>query len=97
VVLVAGNLPAELTAPDDRQARISLMKVLLQAIRADTAPAPVRTVVVDHMRTPDEIVEIAVDSTATRLSEIAGMAARYPEMDYVDWRLAVLSLASIES
>jgi hypothetical protein len=97
VVLVAGNLPAELTAPDDRQARISLMKVLLQAIRADTAPVPVRGVVVEHRRTPEEIAEIALDPAANRLSKIADLAERYPEMDYADWRLAVLGLASIES
>jgi hypothetical protein len=28
---------------------------------------------------------------------LSDVAERYPEMDYVDWRLAVLSLAEIES
>ncbi|MGD0083772.1 MAG: hypothetical protein ABSD78_11300 [Acidimicrobiales bacterium] len=97
VVLVAGNLPAELTAPDDHQARIALLRVLVQAILADTAPIPVRTVVVDHMRTPEEIAAIAVDPAANRVRVISDVAERYPEMDYVDWRLEVLSLATIES
>jgi hypothetical protein len=97
VVLVAGNLPAELTVPDDRQARISLLGVLAQAILADTAPIPVRTVVVDHERTPDEIAAIAVDLAANHPRVLSDVAERYPEMDYVDWRLAVLSLAEIES
>jgi len=97
VVLVAGNLPAELTAPDDRQARISLMRVLVQAIRADTAPNTVRTVVVEHLRSPDEIAAIALDPAVNRLSTISDAAERYPDMSYVDWRLEVLSLATIES
>lgn len=96
VVLVAGNLPAELTAPDDRQARISLLRVLVQAIRADTAPMPVRTVVVDRMRSPDEIAAIVVDPVPSR-RVISDAAELYPEMNYVDWRLEVLSLATIES
>jgi hypothetical protein len=97
VVLVAGNLPAELTAPDDRQARISLLRVLVQAIRADTAPNPVRTVVVEHTHSPDEVAAIAVDPKANRQSVMSHAAELYPEMSYVDWRLEVLSLASIES
>src|ERR1700730_14446770 len=32
VVLVAGNLPADITAPDDRQSRISLLRVLARAV-----------------------------------------------------------------
>jgi hypothetical protein len=97
VVLVAGNLPAELTVPDDRQARISLLRVLVQAIMADTAPIPVRTVVVDHVSTPDEIAAIAVDPAPNHPRVLLDLADRYPEIDYVDWRLAVLSLATTES
>jgi len=97
VVLVAGNLPAELTAPDDRQARISLLRVLAQAVLADTAPVPMRTVVVEHMRTPDEIAAITIDPAVNRLRMISDAAKQYPDMSYVDWRLEVLSLATIES
>jgi hypothetical protein len=97
VVLVAGNLPAEVEAPDDRQARISLLGVLAQAVRADTAPIPVRTVVVEHLRSPGEIAAVAVDPAANRLGVISDVADRYPEMSYVDWRLEVLSLDTIES
>jgi hypothetical protein len=97
VVLVAGNLPPELTAPDDRQARVALLRVLVQAIRADTAPIPVRTVVVDQLRTADEIAQIAVDPAASQKKAISDAAELYPEMSYVDWRLEVLSLATVES
>ena len=97
VVLVAGNLPAELTAPDDRQARMSLLRVLGQAIRADVAPIPVNTVVVEHVRSADEVAAIAIDPAANRQRVISHAAELYPEMSYVDWRLEVLSLAAIES
>ena len=97
VVLVSGNLPAELTAPDDRQARISLLRVLAQAILADLAPVAVRVVVMDHTRTPDEIAAAALDPAAKRLRTISDAAERYPDMSYDDWRLEVLRLASIES
>jgi len=97
VVLVAGNLPAQLTAPDDTKARRSLLRVLVQAIVADTAPTPVRAVVADNTRTADEFAALAVDPTAKRLRVISSPAERYPDMDYVDWRLEVLSLATIES
>ena len=97
VVLVAGNLPAEFTAPDDRQARMSLLRVLAQSIRADIAPVAVRTVVVEHLRSPDEIAAVAVDPARDRTRAVSDAADRYPEMNYVDWRLEVLSLATIES
>jgi hypothetical protein len=97
VVLVAGNLPAELTAPDDCEARMSLLRVLVRAILADTAPVPVRTVIVESQRTPDEVAAITLDPAAPMLRPIPTAAERYPEMDYVDWRLEMLSLATIES
>jgi hypothetical protein len=97
VILVAGNLPAELTGPDDRHARIALLRVLAQAIIADTAPASVRTAVVEYSRSADQIAEITIDPAANRLRVISQVADTYPEMSYDDWRLAVLSLASIES
>jgi hypothetical protein len=97
VILVAGNLPAELTAPDDRQARIALLRVLAQAILADTAPVPVRTAVVEYSRSADKIAEITIDPSANRLRVISEVADQYPDMSYDDWRLAVLSLATIES
>jgi hypothetical protein len=97
VILVAGNLPAELTAPDDRQARIALLRVLAQAILADTAPMPVRAAVVEYSRSAEQIAQITIDPAANRLRVISEVADRYPEMSYDDWRLAVLSLATIES
>jgi hypothetical protein len=97
VVLVAGNLPAQLSAPDDIKARLSLLRVLVQAILADTALTPIRVVVADNTRTADEIATMAVDPIAKRLRVISSGAEQYPEMDYVDWRLEVLNLVTVES
>ena len=47
VVLVAGNIPGGAT-PDDRHARIDLLRVLARAILADCDQADVRAVVVGH-------------------------------------------------
>jgi hypothetical protein len=49
------------------------------------------------MRSPDEIADIAVDPAAKHRRVISDAAELYPEMSYVDWRLEVLSLATIES
>jgi hypothetical protein len=97
VILVAGNLPAELSAPDDTQARRALLEVLAQAIRADTAPDAVRTVIMDSARSADDIADLVVDASPAKVTMSADVAKRFPEMDYVDWRLEVLSLATIES
>ena len=51
----------------------------------------------DHSRSPDQIAAITVDPAGNRLRVISEVADRYPEMSYDDWRLEVLSLASIES
>ena len=56
-----------------------------------------RTVVVDQLRSPDEIAAIAVDPAAGQKKAISDAAELYPEMSYVDWRLEVLSLATVES
>ena len=76
---------------------MSLLRVLAQSIRADIAPVAVRTVVVEHLRSPDEIAAVAVDPARDRTRAVSDAADRYPEMNYVDWRLEVLSLATVES
>jgi hypothetical protein len=57
----------------------------------------VNTVVVEHVRSADEVAAIAIDPAANRQRVISHAAELYPEMSYVDWRLEVLSLAAIES
>jgi len=97
VILVAGNLPPGLAGPDDRHARIALLRVLAQAILADMAPIQVRTAVIEHSRSAGQIAEITLDPAANHMRVISEVADSYPEMSYDDWRLAVLSLSTIES
>jgi hypothetical protein len=60
VLLVAGNLPAEAAAPDDRAARQLPLRVLAHAIRADLADKHVRVRVISGERSDAEIVEFAM-------------------------------------
>ena len=80
------------TAPPERVAAVS---AALPARHA--APMPARTVVVDHPRRPEETAAIAIDPAANRVRVISTVAERYPEINYVDRRPEVLSLAIIEN
>ncbi len=93
VVLVPGNLPPELSAPDDREARVALLRVLAHTLRADRAPEPVTVTVASADHSPSELAGIAKGESVESLPDYATL---WPEMDYDDWRLAVLSLASME-
>jgi hypothetical protein len=97
VAFVSGNLPGDLTAPDDQRARLSLLRVLAHAVLADTAGRGVRAVVLDHQRAPEEIVTAVVEAPADRVRMVAEFVEHTPDMSYDDWRLELLRLASIES
>jgi hypothetical protein len=90
VVLVAGHLPHESETPDDRYARIDLLRVLARAILADCGAGGIKAIVVDFERTPAQIADIArlgSDDHLTR-SEVESL----PDMSYDDWQREVLSL-----
>src|SRR6266536_2728795 len=94
VVLVAGNLPAEVAAPDDRAARLAMLRVLAHAMRADLAPAQVRIRVVSGGHSDAEIVGYALSGGKDPLAESEppderGVTGR----TYEDWRIAVLGMA----
>lgn len=97
VLLVAGNLPAEEAAPDDRAARLLLLRVLAHAIRADLAPKHVRVRVISGERSDEEIVEFAISgakdplTAASTLSEEVILGGSYE-----DWRTQVMGLAQVE-
>jgi hypothetical protein len=95
VVLVAGNVPGEAT-PDDRHARIDLLRVLARAVLAERPEDDVRAVVAGFDRSPDEIAEIAWrrgDDQSLRRAEVAALD---PGLDYADWQREVLSLTTDE-
>jgi hypothetical protein len=95
VVLVAGNIPGGAT-PDDRHARIDLLRVLARAILADCDKADVRAVVVGTERSAAEIAEIALHRGDERRRRQAQVAALPPEMPYEDWQREFLTLTADE-
>jgi hypothetical protein len=95
VVLVAGNIPGGAT-PDDRHARIDLLRVLARAILADCEKGDVRAVVVGTERSPAEIAEIALHRGDERRRRQAQVAALSPEMPYEDWQREFLTLTADE-
>ncbi|MEO9139679.1 MAG: hypothetical protein ABI345_11490 [Jatrophihabitans sp.] len=98
VLLVAGNLPAEVAAPDDRAARLSLLTVLAHAIRADLAPKRVRVRVISSDRSDEDIAAFALSGAKDPEAALPLAASEGPDSDrtYEDWRIQVLGLAHIE-
>lgn len=97
VVLVSGNQPADSAGPDDYHARLALLRVLGHAVLADAANRKLRVVVVDQGRSIDDIARVVVEGPRDLQRMIADLAESNPQMNYNDWRLEVLQLASIES
>jgi len=95
VVLVAGNLPGAAT-PDDRCARIDLLRVLARAVLSECEGSDVRAVVVATDRSPAEIADIARrrgDQAGRRAAEVAALPG---DLNYADWQREYLSLTSEE-
>ena len=95
VVFVAGNVPGAAT-PDDRHARIDLLRVLARAVLAECSEGDVRAVVVGYDRSADEIAEIALHRGEDKLRRAAEYAATSPDMPYADWQREILSLSTTE-
>jgi hypothetical protein len=94
VILVAGNLPGAAT-PDDRHARIDLLRVLARAVLAECDGSEVRAVVVGNDRSPSEIADIARhkgDQAGKKAAEVAAIG----DMNYADWQREYLSLTTEE-
>lgn len=94
-ILVAGNIPGE-TTPDDRHARIDLLRVLARAILADVGSASLRAVVVGNERSPEEIADIALSGGADQRRRHAQVASLSDEMPYADWQREYLTLTTDE-
>jgi hypothetical protein len=93
VVLVAGNLPAEVAVPDDQTARLSLLRVLAHAMRADLAPKHARIRVVTSERTDEEIAHYALTGATDPDHPSHDDNA---DRNYEDWRIQLLGLVHIE-
>ena len=94
VVLVAGNLPGAST-PDDRHARIDLLRVLARAVLAECDGNDVRAVVVGNDRSPADIADLVLrrgDEASRKAAEVAAIG----DMNYADWQREFLSLTTEE-
>ena len=94
VILVAGNLPGAAT-PDDRHARIDLLRVLARAVLAECEGSEVRAVVVGNDRSPAEIADITRrkgHQAGKKAEEVAALG----DMNYADWQREFLSLTTEE-
>lgn len=85
VLLVTGNLPGAAT-PDDRHARIDLLRVLARAILAECGEGDVRAVVVGNHRSADDIAQIALNRGDEGRRRTAEVAAISPDLPYADWQ-----------
>jgi hypothetical protein len=92
VVLVAGHVPHESETPDDRRARVDLLRVLARAILADCRGGEVRAIVVGFERTPAQIADIGLlgHDRRVRQSEVDEQLSR--DMNWADWQREMLSL-----
>lgn len=95
VMLVAGNIPGGAT-PDDRHARIDLLRVLARAILADCDKTDVRAVVVGQECSAEEIADMALHGGNEKRRRQAKVAALSPEMTYEDWQREFLTLTADE-
>jgi hypothetical protein len=95
VVLVAGNLPGAST-PDDRHARIDLLRVLARAVLAECEGSDVRAVVVGDNRSPADIADIVLRRGDEKGKRAAELAALPGDLNYADWQREFLSLTTEE-
>jgi len=95
VMLVAGNIPGGAT-PDDRHARIDLLRVLARAILADCDKTDIRAVVVGQECSAEEIADIALHGGNEKRRRQEKVAALSPEMPYEDWQREFLTLTANE-
>ncbi|MGH9023423.1 MAG: hypothetical protein ACRDV9_10055 [Acidimicrobiia bacterium] len=91
VVFAAGQRPGFEGAPDDRHARLELLRVLARAVLAELRDRDVRTVILGDRRTPDAIADATRRRTAMS-SDTVGFAGEEPELTYDDWARELLAL-----
>ncbi len=89
VVLAAGHTPGE-DVPDDRAARLALMRVLGHAIRADIAPRRVRVRLAHRDWTSEQLARLALgEESEADADQLGDMGSA---LSYEDWRTQVLGV-----
>ncbi len=97
VLLVTGNQPAEAAAPDDRAARLMILRVLAHAIRADLVPRRVRVRVISDERSDSELVDFAITGGKDPLTTpLVATDELLSNGNYQDWRTEVMGLFQVE-
>lgn len=97
VLLVSGNQSSDAAAPDDRAARLLMLRVLAHAIRADRAPQRIRVRVISDERSDPELVEFATTGAKDPLTtDSEGADMSISGSDYQDWRVQIMGLAQVE-
>jgi hypothetical protein len=97
VLLVAGNESSEAAAPDDRAARLMILRVLAHAVRADLAPGRVRVRVIGGGRSDAELVQYAISGDKDPSTTPPGAPDEVRDgVAYQDWRTEVLGLFQVE-
>ncbi|MEO5652096.1 MAG: hypothetical protein ABIN79_06790 [Marmoricola sp.] len=97
VLLVAGNLSSESAVPDDRAARLLMLRLLAHAIRADLTPRRVRVRVITGDRPDDQLVQFALSGGKDPLVEVPATGSELDStLSYSDWRIEVLGMAQVE-
>lgn len=97
VVLVAGNSPGERELNDDQRARYALLRVLSHTILADHEGRDIRAVVVPGGRSAGDVVAALTGTPSSREQSLAEFVDRDSDLNYADWRLELLSMATNES
>jgi hypothetical protein len=92
VTMVLGQLPPEAATADDRAARRALCAVLAHAAAADaTGRLVVR--ILDSGTRPEDIAFVALGGDLAKQELMARLSA----LDYADWRVELLGLATVET
>ena len=98
IVLVSGQTAVDADAPDDREARVALMRVLAHALRAERAPERLTVRTADRSWTPEQIAADVVGSAARSASPQQTLASSEDAIGqaYADWRAEVMGLVRVE-
>ena len=89
IVEYLGDLPAEVSTADDRQARQALLKVLGHAARADAGDRALAVRVLEATSSTQQIAMAALGTEPLRDEQA--------DMSYEDWRVELMSLVSVET
>jgi hypothetical protein len=93
VTFVLGHLPPEAETADDGIARRALTRVLAQAARADSPDGRLVARILDIGCGAADIAFVALGGDLAKQE----LLERLDELDYADWRVELLGLASVET